>query len=177
MQTLLSFMEDLAESHSVASPQYYIDNREAVKAKARAYYAANKERIAATKREQGNRYYHSRKGTQEFKIKQLYDGARERSRKSELPFDLDVEYIKSLWESTNGCCSVSGTPFDLKPSETFQNPNAASLDKIIPKLGYVKGNVRLVTWHVNAAILNFGLPTFLTLCENVIKHNKEQNGS
>lgn len=157
----------------MSGPQYYIDNKEHVKAKARAWYAKNREEVLAAKNARGKELYHAKKGTVKFKVQQLFNGAKARSKKYNLPFDLDCKYIQYLWDSSDGRCSVSGIPFELAGSNTYQNRNAASLDKIDPELGYTKGNVRLVTWHVNAAILNFGLDNFLTLCETVMKYNKE----
>lgn len=120
--------------------------------------------------------YHKKKYDLDFKLNQLVRGAKQRSKIQSIPFDIDFEHVRGLWDASKGHCVVSGKPFDISSSDTYQNKNAPSLDKIDPQQGYVKGNVRLVTWHVNAAILNFGLDTFLELCRDVLNHNKEIDG-
>lgn len=159
----------------MANPDYYLANKERVRLKSREYYAKNKERMLEKKRKASSEFYNSNKGDLDFRLRQLVRGAKQRAKLQGLDFDIDFEYVKELWSITNGKCQVSGREFDLTPSDTYQNKDAPSLDKIEPKLGYIKGNVRLVTWHVNAAILNFGLDTFLDLCRNVIENTKETN--
>lgn len=57
------------------------------------------------------------------------------------------------------------------------NPNAPSVDRIVPSLGYVQGNVRLITYHVNVALAEFGLGSLIKLSEDVIDFNKDTHGT
>lgn len=68
--------------------------------------------------------------------------ARDRNKKHGSPFDIDVEYMKSLLERQGGKCFYSDEPiifykYGMTPSRKL----APSIDRIIPKLGYTKGNV------------------------------------
>lgn len=66
--------------------------------------------------------------------------------KKGVPYDLDAEYLAGLW---TGRCSITGIEFSAGPGmgPKFFSP---SLDRIDPKLGYVRGNVRIILWAVNA---------------------------
>jgi hypothetical protein len=62
-------------------------------------------------------------------------------------FDVDGDYFLALWESQNGRCYWLGIP--LEPSIESRNPSRPSADRLIPELGYVKGNVVLTTQFAN----------------------------
>lgn len=103
--------------------------------------------------------------------------AKLRASNKNLPFNIDADYVKQLAKDQEYKCSISGRLFDGEPSEYRVNPNTASLDRIIPELGYVKGNVRLVTWQVNCAVSEYGFEKFSELCRDVTEfNNKETNG-
>lgn len=44
-------------------------------------------------------------------------------------------------------CPVLGLP--LRPSLLEKSDSSPSLDKLIPELGYVPGNVRVISWRAN----------------------------
>lgn len=67
--------------------------------------------------------------------------ARIRAKNIQLPFDLDKEYLLQIW---TGKCPVFG--FDLTFATNRSNPdNQASLDRILPEMGYVRGNVIFIS--------------------------------
>ena len=63
-----------------------------------------------------------------------------------VPCDIDTKYICE--KLSEGVCERTGLKFVL--SKGKRNPYSPSLDRIVPALGYVKGNVRLVLWAFNA---------------------------
>jgi hypothetical protein len=48
------------------------------------------------------------------------------------------------------------------------HPFAPSIDRIIPKKGYVKGNVQVVCWAYNAAKNQWGEDVLLTLAHAIV---------
>ncbi len=123
-------------------------------------------------------YYETRDKRQydfNYRVNILVISARGRSKKQRLPFDIDTEFMKGLWKKQNGCCAVSGRPFtfeyNLKGGPHRDGP---SIDKIIPELGYVKDNVRFVTYQVNTALSNFGDDELMSLLEDIKKFKESK---
>lgn len=74
----------------------------------------------------------------------LVNGARNRSRVKNIPFDLCQKYVLQLLKPMK--CSCTGAEL------SFLNGIASpSLDRIDSKRGYTRDNVRIVSWWYNAA--------------------------
>lgn len=67
-----------------------------------------------------------------------------RAKRLNLLFDLTPEYLKEIW---TGYCPI--TKEILSFDENWTNSNSAELDKIIPELGYIKGNVAFISRRMN----------------------------
>jgi hypothetical protein len=76
----------------------------------------------------------------------LLAGAKARSKKDGITFDLTAAWAKSVW---TGRCSLTGISFktEYRSGPSMFSP---SIDKIEPMLGYVQSNCRFVLWAVNA---------------------------
>jgi len=67
--------------------------------------------------------------------------------------NIDSKYLKELWEKQNGICPY--TRLKMQISRTTQDedikktPTKASLDRIDPNVGYIKGNVEFVCYCIN----------------------------
>jgi len=94
-----------------------------------------------------------------------------RKRKNRGPTDLDLEYLKQLWEKQEGRCPF--TNWDLILPEGNDYPRnvrsmyKASLDRIDNDLGYVKGNVRFVSVIANYCRNTFSDKEVMIFCEAV----------
>lgn len=109
-----------------------------------------------------------------WRLKKLLGAAKFRSKDKKLSFDITHEHLIELWENNNGKCVVTGRSFDLTSSgvKGQVNPNAPSIDKIIPANGYVIGNVRLITYHANISISEFGLDMLKELAKDILNLGK-----
>lgn len=108
----------------------------------------------------------------------LAHSAKNRAKSKNLPYDINTDYLEELWEEQGMQCPVSGRMFDLEAyGEKRQvNPDAPSVDRIIPSLGYVKGNIRLVTYLTNVCLNEYGYEYLLQLCSDITEtanKNKE----
>ena len=103
-----------------------------------------------------------------WRLSKLLAAAKQRSTNKELDFNIDLSFLLDLWNVQEGKCNLTGLAFDLNPwgKKGQVNPQAPSIDRIKPSLGYIKGNVRLITYHMNIALSDFGEKEF----ENLIKH-------
>lgn len=66
-----------------------------------------------------------------------------RCRKKDMSYNLNVEYLKTLKVNI---CPVSGVKLCYKVGD---KDNTATVDRIDPDLGYVKGNVEVVSQLIN----------------------------
>ena len=64
-------------------------------------------------------------------------------KKNGIPFDLDGQYLESLWTPT---CPAFGTEFVMHDKKNDFSP---ALDRLVPELGYVKGNVVWLSARAN----------------------------
>jgi hypothetical protein len=123
---------------------YYENNKERVKARTKAYYETNKEAMLQRNREWKKNNPEKFKASQDKWLKKnplysYYHNAKRRAAERKIPFDLHYTDL-DLPE----ICAISGVKLTRGSHE-----GAASLDCVIPHLGYVKGNVQWITKRLN----------------------------
>ena len=74
--------------------------------------------------------------------------SRGRAKKLGVPFDLTEEYVLELIKNSE-FCPVLGLKLVYGGGRGKQMPDSASLDRVVGTLGYVKGNVRIISWRAN----------------------------
>jgi len=74
--------------------------------------------------------------------KRMLRDARDRATHKSLPFNLTIDDILI----PNKCPVFK---ISLSVSERIASPNSPSLDRMVPELGYVKGNVRVISYRAN----------------------------
>lgn len=124
--------------------------------------ARHRIRHADRVRAQWRRYFYTERGT----LTALFSNARDRAKKADVPFALTEEWL--LPKLRAGVCELSGLPFErLHRNEhgSRAHPFAPSLDRVIPGLGYVEHNVRLVCFVVNQARSDFGDEVLFQIAE------------
>lgn len=112
--------------------------------------------------------YHRRKNDTLARQKNLWKHAKARSVKKNLPFNIELtdviipEICPIMKELI---ASVGSGPF------------SASLDRIVPELGYVKGNVRVISLLANQMKWNATREQLLTFCKGVLSLEKESQAT
>lgn len=77
-----------------------------------------------------------------------FSNAKRRAREKNVPFELTKAYILSL--AIPKACPVLGIPIYWQTQKKGMNmANSPSLDRVIPALGYVPGNVRIISHRAN----------------------------
>lgn len=135
--------------------EWYANNREKRKAAARAQYAANKVRINKLKgligktdavRERDKILMRKWITQPEKRMRQLFLSARSRAKKFGLPFDEDL--MQDLTPPTH--CRCCGKMLDYSRAGGVKHKDdSPSIDKIIPALGYVPKNCAVICWRCN----------------------------
>lgn len=93
-----------------------------------------------------------------------------RNRKHET--DLDLPYLKALWEEQEGRCPLSGVQMVKHPTtQAWQwdtrNPWKPSLDRIDSRRGYIKGNVRFIVSIANFCKQGWDDDVVIEFCRRV----------
>lgn len=117
------------------------------------YRQINKEKISQKKMEYYTKNYE----------KQLLKFAKQRAKKKNLPFDITEQDI-NIPEK----CPVLGIP--LFKGDGVMIDNSPNLDRIIPELGYVQNNVRVISQKANRIKSNATLEEIIL----VLKDFEEQ---
>lgn len=112
--------------------EYYKKNKEVAKALAKERYYKKRKEILASQKE------YAKENPHQIRL----NAARTRANKDNLPFDLDLDYLKSL--PLPEICPILGIVMDGSSKE-----KRITLDKVVPSLGYVKGNVCFISGRAN----------------------------
>lgn len=94
--------------------------------------------------------------------------ARSRSSSLGIPFNLTPEYLESIW---TGVCPVFKHPISLTGDR--KNEFTAELDRFIPELGYVKGNVHFLSRRANRLKNNVSSKELQQLLEWMLKNENK----
>jgi len=155
------------ECHHLRAQDYYQRNKEKRKQKAREWARNNKEK----RKETVKQYINTPKG----RMVKLMKMAHSRALKYGHEFDLDSDFLMSLWEKQNGRCDLTNISFEFINTTPYEaNPWAPSIDRINSFKGYTKDNIRLVCVAVNYALNEYGEETFKKICEAYLNNKKSK---
>ncbi len=77
--------------------------------------------------------------------KKMLDNARQRARRNGIPFDLTLEDIPPVPD----LCPALGIKILCKSAGKGGTSNSPSFDRIVPELGYIPGNVVIISHKAN----------------------------
>lgn len=85
------------------------------------------------------------------KAQRMLAGMKERAVARNLPIDLKFFTVPvlTIWIANNQRCSCCGVEFDVRDRSVANRDRTQSVDRIIPELGYVRGNVAIICWRCN----------------------------
>ena len=145
------YLEENKEAIAERYKKYCEENKEAIAETSKKYREKNKEFIA----QRFKKYYEEnredllkkqKRRRKENKEAYLCSATKSRIRNKSISFNLDKEYIKEIWPEDNKCPALS---IEFKKGEGMQIDASPSIDRIIPELGYVKGNVQIICMLAN----------------------------
>ena len=91
-------------------------------------------------------YHHTYTKTKKGHVTRYFVRAKKRAADKNIPFDLDLVYLNSI---ATDVCPVFGTEFVWGRQQGPRHRYTPSLDRVIPELGYVKGNVVFISMWAN----------------------------
>jgi len=116
-----AYQRDFYARHPERCQEYREKNRVQINARTREYYSAHPEVM-------------------------LFKGARKRAKERGLPFAIVVEDILNVIP-VDGLCPITRMPF--KKGDGKVGPASMTLDRIVPDLGYVRGNIAVISHLAN----------------------------
>jgi len=105
-------------------------------------------------------------------VEMLVNSLKYRARKQGIPFNLNAEDINNL---TMGDCPITKQKM-IPPWKTTDryDPNKASIDKLVPDLGYVVGNIMWLSLRGNMLKNNHTLETIKATLEYIITNTRKK---
>lgn len=136
-----------------AKRKYREANREKVRAQWKSYYSEKGDRIKARARERrsANLDAFREKDRQYARLnpdKVMFKSAKGRAKRFGLPFDITLDDVRAAIPA-DGRCPITGQDFIRNEGKGGGGPQSMSLDRVIPELGYVRGNIRVISHLAN----------------------------
>jgi hypothetical protein len=170
-QYYLENKESIAERKAVSGKAYREKNKETLKERNKEYYLKNKDTICQRTRANKKEKYDKDPCADLAKQKQwkinnqekyLVQNAKARAKKYGSAFDISAKDIH-----IPEFCPYLG--LKLEPFSEWASP---SLDKINPKLGYVKGNIQVISNLANTMKSSANIEQLVLFAQNVLKLHK-----
>jgi hypothetical protein len=126
------------------------EQKEKYKKKKIEYRASLSEEQRKRKREYDRKRYASSDLDQRRnqKIGHMYSHAKKRAEDRNLPFNIIKQDIADAWPKDDYCPALR-IPLRIRRGNKGPTDNSPSLDRVIPHLGYVKGNIAVVSRLAN----------------------------
>lgn len=118
----------------------------------RKYREANREKVRSGERER------QRIKRQMYPEKYILSNAKNRARREGFPCTIVLEDIV-----VPDICPILGIPLAFNFGGKSISDNSPSLDKIVPELGYVPGNIRIISHRANRLKSNLTIDEILKL--------------
>jgi hypothetical protein len=101
--------------------------------------------------------------------KRLLWAAKKRSKEQNLPFNIEESDI-----IIPDVCPYLNIPLISKSNRGDPRTNVCSLDRIIPELGYIKGNIEVISHLANSMKSNANQQQLIQFAEAILRRNKEK---
>ena len=113
------------------------------------HYERNREKILCRASNYRKAKYQRERCSEGYALGSLLKGAKDRAKAKELPFDLTIQWLKTMIVFR---CPITLQPIDWLKEQVVDGkagPNSPSIDRIIPELGYVQSNCAIISHRGN----------------------------
>ena len=119
-------------------------------------------------------YLNFRRSSVENTLLSVLWGARSRSKRKKVYFNISEKYILNMLIKQNGLCKMTGIKMNPSKQNGCKNkdPYTVSIDRIDSLKGYVKGNIQLVCTICNIFKNSYEMKDVSKICIEYIKYNK-----
>jgi len=167
---LLEHYVRLHKSTNLIAREFCIKSRHSVR---EALVKFNIPRKSASEARTGYRVLKNRKGYKDISGSYWYI-IRDRAKRYNYEFNLDIKYIWNLYIKQNKKCRLSGLYIKFEDIITAKGKcdRTASLDRIDSNKGYIKGNVQWVHKDVNKMKQDLDENIFIKLCQMIAENTR-----
>ena len=160
------------DTYNTYHREYYHKNKEKIRLKQREQYLKHREKRLAYDKEYYNKTKEDKKLQKYLSVKRwrlnnperyLYNTVKNRAKKSNLEFDLDITDIVIPTH-----CKYLGIELKLTldPGHKDEHP---SVDRIDNTKGYTKDNIQIISFKANRMKTNSSITELLDFAKNIIK--------
>lgn len=137
------------EAKSKQAKEHYQAYKEDISRRNKEYRANNKEKLRryekSDDRKQKNKQWREAKMSED-RFRFVWYAAKRRAKSCGVPFTISKQDIIDIFPS-DGKCPMLG--IELQFNNKKSKDNSPSLDRTIPELGYVPGNIQLISYRAN----------------------------
>lgn len=137
------------EKKSAQAKEYYLLYKEEISKKNKEWRKNNKEKLSQYEksdyRRNKNKKWRENKRSED-RCRFVWYAAKRRAKMANVPFAISKQDIIDIFPS-DGKCPMLG--IELQFNNHKSEDNSPSLDRIIPELGYVVGNIQLISYRAN----------------------------
>lgn len=94
-----------------------------------------------------------------------------RCKKSGVVCQLTPDGLRRLWDKQRGVCPLTGWKMEPRKTGSGLIPRTVTVDRIDPKRGYVRGNIRLISFAANNAKYIWTDAALYNFCKAVTSEN------
>jgi len=91
--------------------------------------------------------------------------------------DLTTDYLVELWEAQDGRCHYTALPMTFEPGRRYARPDSASLDRLDPAGGYMRGNVVWATCLANTMKRDLVESDFYATIERILTRRNARSSA
>jgi hypothetical protein len=103
----------------------------------------------------------------------LWQCLRSNARRRGHIFRITQAYALKILDEQNRRCALTGVELTMGHRRDTRTASNASIDRINPRRGYVKGNIQWTTKQANLIKRDLSMTDFALFCENVVNHANE----
>lgn len=97
-----------------------------------------------------------------------------RAHKRENPYEItvDLDYLFEIGENQNWKCALSGDDLEFERGGDWldnTNPKSCTIDRIDSDLGYIPGNIQLLSWRINRLKRDYSQDELLSIVSAIHK--------
>lgn len=91
--------------------------------------------------------------------------AKRNNKRTDRAFNIDLDYLYQLYKQQKGLCALTGWQMQIEGDSNLK----MSLDKIVPELGYTKGNVQWTIFCANRAKGDMLYEDLVSMCKMIVE--------